>query len=100
MNVGFFPDFSRKIKSFLDCWHLYDSIFVFLFTGCNRSSESRVIYTKCVAHETMLVTIIVVILFSAVFSSYAFIAVFWLSTLIFGVPSFEYWILPYGSTDP
>lgn len=67
--------------------------------GCNLSSTSETSYAKRNSYDKQIVWGIAIMLSQLVVSAYAPPVLCWMSTLIFGVPSKEYWILPVGTDE-
>lgn len=71
--------------------------FLQLQLGCNLSSASSSIYADRNSYEKRIVWGIAVTLLGLVTFAYVPLALCWLSTLIFGVPLAEQWVVPLGT---
>lgn len=96
---GIFPFFFAVVRIFHRQYRLStDSNWFFIFLGCQLSSRSTAIYAEQKANESKIVKIIWFILPGLVLFAYSPSMLTFLSSIIFGAPSADYWAIPL-STD-
>lgn len=67
--------------------------------GCNLSATAQAIYAKRDSYEVKMVRGIIVIGQMMVLLSYLPPVFCWLWTIVFGVPSVDFWALPLASDE-